>query len=117
MIPADLDGIVVGVFGLDNRPQARPHFRIRKSAASRRPRPPRPAIRNSLRSRSPSSTTFPANLDGPGECIAIIELGGGFKTADLEDLLLEPGPARRPRSRAFRWTTASNTPTGKARRT
>ena len=33
MIPAELDGIVVGVFGLDNRPQARPHFRIRKAAA------------------------------------------------------------------------------------
>ena len=27
---------------------------------------------------------FPANLDGTGECIGIIELGGGFKTADLK---------------------------------
>src|SRR5713226_1021112 len=25
-IPSDLDGIIEGVFGLDNRPQAKPHF-------------------------------------------------------------------------------------------
>src|ERR1700730_12789220 len=28
-LPAELDGVVEGVFGLDNRPQARPHFRSR----------------------------------------------------------------------------------------
>jgi kumamolisin len=27
-IPAELDGIIEGVFGLDNRPQATPHFRL-----------------------------------------------------------------------------------------
>ena len=32
-IPDDLHGIVVGVFGLDNRPQAKPHFRIRRAGA------------------------------------------------------------------------------------
>jgi kumamolisin len=30
-IPADLESVIEGVFGLDNRPQAKPHFRIRKS--------------------------------------------------------------------------------------
>ena len=30
MIPADLESKIVGVFGLDSRPQARPHFRTRK---------------------------------------------------------------------------------------
>ena len=29
-IPVDLDGIIEGVFELDNRPQAKPHFRLRK---------------------------------------------------------------------------------------
>ena len=29
-IPADLESIVEGVFGLDNRPQAKTHFRLRK---------------------------------------------------------------------------------------
>ena len=37
MIPADLEGIVVGVFGLDNRPQARPHFRVRRPRAANPP--------------------------------------------------------------------------------
>ncbi|MGC1258435.1 MAG: protease pro-enzyme activation domain-containing protein, partial [Candidatus Acidiferrales bacterium] len=31
-IPANLDGIIEGVFGLDNRPQATAHFRIRKNS-------------------------------------------------------------------------------------
>ena len=34
MIPAELEGIVVGVFGLDNRPQAKPHFRVRPPSAA-----------------------------------------------------------------------------------
>ena len=38
-IPRQLQGIIVGVHGLDNRPVARPHFRLRRKAACRhRPR-------------------------------------------------------------------------------
>ena len=33
-IPTDLLGIVVGVFGLDNRPQAQPRFRVRRPKAA-----------------------------------------------------------------------------------
>ena len=33
-IPADLEPIVKGVFGLDNRPQAKTHFRLRKKKPS-----------------------------------------------------------------------------------
>ena len=33
MIPADLQGIIVGVFGLDNHRQAKTHFRLRKGVA------------------------------------------------------------------------------------
>jgi len=84
-IPADLESIVVGVFGLDNRPQARPHFRIRKSAAG-------PGGRGVAAADNTQFTpvqiaqlyNFPSQLNGTGECIAIIELGGGFKTADLQ---------------------------------
>ena len=34
-IPADLEFVVEGVFGLDNRPQAKTHFRLRKKKAER----------------------------------------------------------------------------------
>ena len=76
MIPADLAGIIVGVFGLDNRPQARPHFRLRRNHQAGNPairpaaamptpvhsRPGRQALqfphrcRRDRRSASPSSS-------------------------------------------------------------
>jgi subtilase family serine protease len=81
LIPPELDGIVVGVFGLDSRPQARPHFRIR---------PTRAALSDRAADLNTQFTplqiaqlyNFPANLDGTGERIGIIELGGGFNTFD-----------------------------------
>jgi len=78
-VPAELAGIVEGVFGLDNRPQAEPHFQrfepVRGLAA-------RPAA-----SFTPPALArlydFPMGLDGAGQCIGIIELGGGFRPKDL----------------------------------
>jgi len=74
-IPAELDGIVVAVLGLDNRPQAR--------YQSRRADPARAAT-----SYTPPQVAgiyqFPANTDGTGQTIGIIELGGGFSQSDLE---------------------------------
>ena len=71
-VPAELSGIVTGVFGIDNRPAARAHLR-----------------RMSL---DPSSYTplqvaqayaFPSGAGGQGETVGILELGGGFSTGDL----------------------------------
>jgi kumamolisin len=39
-IPASLEGVVEAVLGLDNRPQAQPHFRVHKPAPQPQPRPP-----------------------------------------------------------------------------
>jgi kumamolisin len=79
-VPADLAGIVEGVFGLDNRPQATPHFQVLGAegvivarAASASFTPPQLA----------ALYGFPTGADGSGQCIAIIELGGGFKPADI----------------------------------
>jgi kumamolisin len=81
-IPDDLQDIVVGVFGLDNRPQAKPHFRVRRGEA--RMHAGVGANTQFTPLQIAELYDFPANLDGTGECIAIIELGGGFKTADLK---------------------------------
>ena len=71
-VPAELSGIVTGVFGIDDRPAARAHLR-----------------RMSL---DPSSYTpvqvaqayaFPSGAGGQGETVGILELGGGFSTGDL----------------------------------
>ena len=75
-VPAELAEVVEGVFGLDDRPQATPHFKRQ------------PAARAAGTSFTPvqiaSLYKFPAGLDGSGQCIAIIELGGGYKPADLK---------------------------------
>ncbi len=81
-LPDELDGIVTAVMGLDNRPQAHPHFRARPAAGNVRWH----AAAASTGSFTPTELAglygFPPG-NGHGECIAIIELGGGYRTADL----------------------------------
>jgi len=74
-IPAELQGAVVAVIGLDNRPVAKPHFRKKKAAAAHTTFTP-PQVAELYQ--------FPAGLTGAGQTVAIIELGGGYKTADLQ---------------------------------
>ena len=75
MVPAGLAGIVVAVLGLDNRPQASPHFRLSAAAATPSSYTP-PQVAQAYQ--------FPANTDGTGQTIAILEFGGGFSTSDLQ---------------------------------
>ena len=77
----ELQDIVVAVLGLDNRPQARPHFRIRTGRPRRsRAVPPRAASFTAV--QLATLYGFPAGT-GAGQCIALIELGGGYQPADL----------------------------------
>jgi kumamolisin len=76
-IPAPLADVVTGVFGLDDRPQARTHFRIHRQAAAA------PATSFSAPTLG-GVYAFPAGATGAGQCIALIELGGGYKAADLQ---------------------------------
>ncbi len=92
-IPEELGPIIKAVLGLDNRPQARPHFRIRPPRRSRdsksSPSPQSSSARASAAAVSYPPTQLAAMYDFPrrtaqGECVAIIELGGGFRPQDLE---------------------------------
>jgi kumamolisin len=74
-IPAELDGVVEAVLGLDSRPQARPHFRFADAAATAVTYTP---------AQVASLYQFPAGTDGTGQTVAIIELGGGYSAADLD---------------------------------
>jgi kumamolisin len=78
-VPVDLAGIVEGVFGLDNRPQAEPHFQRFEGARGLKPR----AASSFTPPALAKLYNFPAGLTGAGQCIGIIELGGGFRPADL----------------------------------
>jgi len=83
-LPAQLSGHIEAVLGLDNRPQARPHFRVRAQKAGA-PAPQAAAANDG--SFTPVQVGqlygFPATATGAGETIGIIELGGGYKEADL----------------------------------
>ncbi len=73
-VPVELQNAVVAVLGLDNRPVATPHFRLRPLAAAPNSYTP-PQIA--------ALYNFPTGLNGSGQTIAIIELGGGYSPADL----------------------------------
>jgi kumamolisin len=74
-IPTELEGLVVAVVGLDDRPVAKPHFRRKKKqAASTTFTPPQVA----------SLYNYPTGVTGEGQTVAIIELGGGYSTTDLQ---------------------------------
>ena len=75
MVPAGLEGIVLAVLGLDNRPQASPHFRLSAEAGARSSYTP-PQVAEAYQ--------FPAGTDGTGQTIAILEFGGGFSASDLQ---------------------------------
>lgn len=110
-LPAELQNYVEGVFGLDNRPQAKPHFRRRHGRGGVR------AAAVNL-SYTPVQVAgfydFPANADGTGECIALIELGGGYKNTDLTAYWKQLGLAKTPTVSAVSVGSGSNQPTGNA---
>jgi kumamolisin len=74
-LPQPLDGIVEAVLGIDDRPQARPHFRPAAAAATQ-PKSYSPA-------QVASIYRFPTAFDGTGQTVAVLEFGGGFATSDL----------------------------------
>ncbi len=75
-VPADLEGIVVAVLGLDDRPQAEPRVRIAAQPQT-----------SFTPVQVASLYDFPAGVTGTGQCIAILELGGGFTQADYDTYL------------------------------
>ncbi len=81
-LPESLQGQVEAVLGLDDRPQAGAHFRIAHSVT---PGGTNPAVTSS--SFTPPQIAglyqFPANASAAGQTIGLIELGGGYRTADL----------------------------------
>lgn len=73
-VPAGLDGVVVAVLGLDDRPQARAHFRQAQPSSVQQSYTPL---------QLGQAYAFPDGTDGTGQALAIIELGGGYDPADL----------------------------------
>jgi kumamolisin len=102
-LPESLAGIVEAVLGLDSRPQATPHFRVRPASS---------AATSFTPTQVASLYAFPQS-SGAGQCVAIIELGGGFRPADL-DTYFKGLSVSSPTVIAVSVDHAQNAPTGDA---
>ena len=80
-VPSDYADVIKGVFGLDNRRQAEPHFRRLAQPDKHKHKTPVTAS-----SHDPNEVAqiydYPSG-DGTGQCIGLIELGGGFQLDDI----------------------------------
>lgn len=76
-VPSQAHEIVTAVLGLDTRPQARAQFRVLPEAKAS-------AASSYTALQVADLYNFPAGTDGTGQTIAIIELGGGYTTQDMQ---------------------------------
>lgn len=108
-LPDDVHDVVMAVLGLDDRAKARPHFRIGATI-----RPPIRAARAVSGAFTPLQLAklydFPPG-DGSGQCIALVELGGGYRDADLAAYFGALGVAA-PKVESVPVDGAANAPTG-----
>ena len=80
-IPQECAAFVQGVFGLDDRPVAKPHFRYRGNNQGFGSR----ASNTSYFPRDVATMYhFPQDADGTGQVIGLIELGGGYRPVDIQ---------------------------------
>jgi kumamolisin len=92
-IPEVLDGVVTGIFGFDTRPKHRYSMRGYRASAGPGGENGVPATDYAKRYNFPQSYQG-LTLDGHGQTIAIIELGGGFRGSDLKVYFNEIGVAQ-----------------------
>ena len=78
-MPQECASMVDAVLGLDTRPQAQSHLRKLKDL-----RPAAAGAQSYLPRQVAEFYSFPTDVNGSGETIGILELGGGFKTADIQ---------------------------------
>jgi kumamolisin len=113
-VPSEISDVVTGVFGLDDKPQSTFHLRKLSAAAM-------PATRPSGTRSTPGPGytpievaalyNFPASYFGQGQCVAIIEFGGGYRMSDLNSYFEMLGIAT-PNIVAVSVGRAQNAPTG-----
>ncbi|MFZ3217552.1 MAG: S53 family peptidase [Candidatus Acidiferrales bacterium] len=112
-IPAGLRGIIEGVFGLDNRPQAKPHFRVRKEPVQSSGARAADSNVSYNATQVAQVYDFPSGTNGSGQTIGILELAGGYRTADLNSYFKNLGIAV-PKVTAVSVDGGKNSPTGDA---
>ncbi len=88
-VPETALPVVEAVLGLDTRPIAQPHIRYLRQMGNVNPKA------TAAVSYTPPQVAqvydFPTGVDGTGECIALIELGGGFTDSDIQTYFQQLG--------------------------
>ncbi len=106
LVPSELEGIIAGVFGLDNRRQ------VKRRPLSRR----RTSLDLAERAAANRSWFFPAELaaiysfpdgDGAGQTVGLLEFGGGYFADDLQTFCKNAGVA----VPTVKTVSVNNTPT------
>lgn len=108
VVPPEVRDAVSAVLGFDNHAKAQPYFRVAGPVVQWRAAHPSAQAFTPL--QIAESYGFPAG-DGGGECIALIELGGGYRDADLKKYFAGLG-VKPPQVDAVSVDGAANTPTG-----
>ena len=84
LVPEQLAGVIVGVLGIDDRPMAHRHTMVRPEFTSG----------SSVAMTTPQLASFykfPPGLDGAGQCIGVVEFGGGYAIADINGYFSQLG--------------------------
>ncbi|NLP60437.1 S53 family peptidase [Paraburkholderia sacchari] len=124
-LPEDLHEVITAVVGLDSRAKVQPHFRIDSQTPATPPekasQPGDGVVHAPIRAARAVSRSFtPLQLaelydfppgDGKGQCIALIEMGGGYAQSDLDAYFSALGVTR-PRVEAVSVDQATNAPSG-----
>lgn len=80
---AEIADLIDTVLGLDARPQAKPHFRIYRPQNGTPHADPAASAQAFTPPQIAQLYNFPTGVDGTGQTIAIVELGGGYNDSDL----------------------------------
>jgi kumamolisin len=110
-VPKDLAPALVAVLGFDTRPVASPHFRVNQGG-QRVIRPSLGAPSGFTPGQVASLYKFPPGATGAGQCIALIELGGGFRPQDLKQYFKKVGVTSPPTVVAVPVDGTTNAPAG-----
>jgi kumamolisin len=109
-IPQELSDIIRSVHGLDNRPQAKPHFRLAKN--TKKARTAAAAATSYTAVQVAKAYNFPTGANGKGETVGIIELGGGYNQSDLSTYFSNLNISPVPSVVAVSVDGGTNSPTG-----
>lgn len=80
-VPQPESAVIESVLGLDTRPIARPHIRWLSQIVNTNPN----AAESSFTPPQVAKAyDYPTSVTGAGQCIALIELGGGYEDSDIQ---------------------------------